>query len=490
MNSTGTLLDSNKEKRDRQTSSFKHLLKERRIFSTPWHWYVHGLGLGQDPIGFQPDKSPQLLSMSLALVQKTGSKYHFFTHYLLQATLEACAYLSLGDHLAQSRANDHFKTCIHYLPQEPWQYARACAVLSESLVKLMFVEPFKDVIRQHLQKAMRQLVQLSPESDKYCYEQVQMLASLMLAAGQTECLDVLEQKVEGKDNYIECILKMAANISEPFYYGRGSAIAFSVLAIVGNAEQIYDGQQDYLRILLETFDQLLNSPSIRNSDGVHQGADFCIFPLSLILNAIAVLDCPEYLSYKRNWPQQALSIFQFISPASKASQISFLIHSLNNLGIIEDYISDMSIFFKDCMSGYLQETDGLQVDDYLRCTYLIHLAFQFNRTDWVDSRIWSILRDNIGQLGDVNRSLESTYGSSYMMAAYALSVFDQSDDLGSLFNEDFNLTGATLLFNDAPASAVIHSPRAAFALLEAGLRMRPVDVDDTHLFRSLRLGGS
>lgn len=465
---------------------FQRLLTERRIFPTPWHWCVHGLGLGQEASGFNSKKSDRLLEISLALFQKTTSDYYAFTHNLLQGIVATCEGVSLGDRNFQKLAHEQFTTAIQQLPTEPWEYARASALLTESLVKLGQMNTYRDDVYKHLEMAFQQVAALDVASDKLRYEKLQLFANLLLAAGQAGFLELLTARQQNGDTYVDIALQLATTISDVFYRGRGSAVIFSVLAIIGYGEQVCSGQ-NHLQTLLDIFDADLNHSSTRSGDGVHEGADYYIFPLSLILNAIAVLERPDYLTYKRDWVQQTVSFFHSLSPASQASQITFFVYALDNLGMLDLYVPDVVTFFKKCMTGYLQSTDGSRVDDYLRCTYLIHLACQLERTDLLDPRVWSILLDSAAQTPGSQRYLESTYGSSYMVAAYALSAFDRVGRLDELFGEKVNLADAIAHFQDDAQATAIHSPRTAFALIETGLRMRPVESKDTPLFSNLLL---
>jgi hypothetical protein len=465
-----------------QNQCFKRLLNERRIFPTPWHWCVHGLGIGQETTGFDLDKSNRLLEISLALSQKTQTDYHTFTHHLLHGIVARCAALSSSDRHAQQVAHDQFISAIQRLQSQKWQYARACALLTESLVKLGQIEVYRDDVHWHLETALKQVVNLDATTDKLRYEKLQLFANLLLAAGQAGFSDLLESRQPNGDTYADTALQVSTTISDIFYRGRGAAIIFSVLAIVGCQEQVYTGQKNHLQTLLDIFDANLSHSLNRDADGVHEGTDYYIFPLSLILNAIAVLDCPDYLIYKRNWVQQTVSLFHSLSPASQASQLTFFVYALDNLGVLDQYVPDVVMFFDQCMARYLQSTDGLRVDDYLRCTYLIHLACQLGQPDMLHPRILSILSNNIAQMLNSQRYLESSYGSSYMMAAYALSAFDRLSRWDMLFSEQFSLADAISRFPDDPQSTARHSPITALALIETGLRMRPAEFGDTPLF--------
>ncbi|MGB5635063.1 MAG: hypothetical protein WBM44_28735 [Waterburya sp.] len=467
---------------------FTALSNERRIFATPWHWYVHGLGMGQETTGFDPEKATQLLEISLVLCQKTESTYHKFTHHLLKGIVATCEALSSGAGLAPQRVNEQFTKAIELLPDHnSWEYARACALLTEILVKLGQLESYRQKVHDHLTRALSIVAQLKPANQRLRYEQAQLLANLLLAAGQAEFTDLLTLRQNNAETYGDQALQVATTIADVFYLGRGSAIIFTILGIIGQGKTVYSGQHNHLQKLLDIFDSKINNLSPRDSDGVHQGIDYYLFPLSLILNAIAVLGCHDYLTYKRDWVAQAKSLFQVLAPASQASQITFLLSALDNLGVLNYHIPDITDCFYQCMTGYLNSTNGSQVDDYLRCTYLINLAYQLGISDTIHPRVWSILQDNVSRLLGSESYLESTYGSSYMVTAYAISAFDKVGKLDVLFGEKIGLPNAIRSFKDDPKVTAIHSPRTAFALIETGLKMRPLKSGDTLLLRNWKL---
>ena len=482
MNSSQLSLQINQSIQQHQY--FNQLLKERRIFATPWHWCVHGLGLGQETTDFDLDKATRLVEISLVLSQKTQSTYHQFTHHLLQGIVAICDAISSGDSLAQQQAHKQFTKAIELLPSNSWEYGRACALLTESLVKLGQLELYRQNVYEHLKIALTKVVKLEPTNNKLRYEQLQLLANLFLAVGQAGFSDLLTLKQQDGNTYVDTALEIATTISDAFYRGRGSAIIFSVLGIIGQGEKVYNDSHNHLQNILDIFDAELSHSSSRDSDGVHQGGDFYIFPLSLILNGIAVLGRYDYLTYKRDWIATTMSIFQSLSPASQTSQMMFLLSALDNLGMLNIYIPNVSAFFHRCMTRYLNSTDGSQVDDYLRCTYLIHLACHLGISDRIDPRVWSILLANVSQNLGSERYLESTYGSSYMVTAYALSAFNTIDRLDMLFDEKIGLPNAIAHFQDDAKTTAIHSPRTAFALIEIALRMRPLNSCDTPLFRT------
>ncbi len=461
---------------------FHGMLKERQLFPTPWYWCVHGLGLGQEPTGFDPQKSQNLLNISLALSEKTQQDYHRFTHCLLQGIVSTCETISLDNEQQKQQVNSHFLEAIKELPQDPWEYVRACVLLTETLVKLEQLELYKNSVYEHLEKAFQVWAEITADNDKFRYEKLQLFANLLIAVGQAEFWELLTLQQNNQLTYIETALQASTEISDLFYFGRGSAIVFTALGIIGFGEKVYGDSCNYLQNLLDIFDLELKEPSNRDSDGVHSGSDYYIFPLSLILNSLAVLNRSDYLTYKRDWVEVSLSFFHSLSPASQTSQITFLLFALNNLNLLDTYIPDVIGLFNQCMENYLQCTDGFQTDDYLRCTYLIHLSEQLMPSEPVDSRVVSMLFNGVSQTLGSKRYLESNYGSSYMAIAYGLSALDKINRWDLLLSEELGLLKKFGQLEDDPKTTRLNALRTAFALVEVGLRMRPLDSKDTSLF--------
>jgi hypothetical protein len=473
---------------------FGHLPNELRVFPTPWHRYVHGLGLGQVPVSFDPSKAQRLLETSRVVGQKTGRPYHAFAHELLQGILSACEAMALDGDAAGQQGQAELANAVAQLAtlSDPWQYGRACAMLIESLVKLGRLEAHTHPLRQNAQVALQQVEALRPATDKDRYERLQLFGNLMLAVGQAGWTDLLTSPQPHGGTYIVSALQGIDTIAEVFYRGRGAAMVFTALGIVGCASSIWDGPQDYLHGILDVFDAELSQTSLTERaayhDPVHSFADTFIFPLSLNLNAMAILNRPAYLTYKRDWVTEAVALFQLLPPPSRASQVMFYVGALSNLGVLDAHVPDMATFLRDCMDGYLQATDGTQVDDYLRCAYLVHLAWQIGQLELLTPRVWSILMTSLPRIAGSDLYCQSPYGSSYMVAAYTLSALDIGNRFETLFDDAINLLAAIDRFQEDADATTMTLPRLDFALIDAALRLRPARTGDTDLFGSLRLG--
>lgn len=480
----------------RRQSVFGHLSNELRIFPTPWHRYVHGLGLGQAPAGFHARKAARLLETSRVVGQVTGSPYHTCAHHLLQGIVATCEAISGNGGDTRQPGQPHFASAVTQLAQlsDPWQYGRACALLLESLVKLGQLEAHQQALHQHVQAALKQVEALRPTTDKDRYERLQLFGNLMIAAGQASWTNLLTSPQEDGSTYIETALQGIDTISEVFYRGRGAAMLFTALGILGCGAHICEGPQDHLRRQLELFDTQLVQTTMEDReayhDPVHSFADTFIFPLSLTLNAIAVLGRTAYVHDKRNWIEEAVSLFHILPTPSQASQVMFYVGALSNLGVLSQHVPDLAALLQDCMDGYLQNTNGTQVDDYLRCTYLVHLAWQLERWDILKPRVWTILTASLPRIAGSDLYLQSPYGSSYMVAAYTLSALDIGGRFEALFGDEIDLLGAIGRFQEDATATAMTLPRLDFALIDAALRLRPADMGDTALFRALHLGRS
>jgi hypothetical protein len=480
----------------RPQSAFGRLSNELRIFPTPWHRYVHGLGLGPEPAGFDASKAQRLLETSNVLGRTTRSPYHALSHQLLQGIVSTCEAMSSSGGQAGQGGHAHLANAVAQLAQltDPWQYGRACAMVTESLVKLGQLKAHQVTLHQSLKAALQRVEALRPTTDKDRYERLQLFGNLFVAAGQAGWTDLLAVPQQGGATYIDMALQGIDAISEAFYHERGAAMLFTALGIIGDGKYVCDGSENHMRRQLDAFEAQLAQMSAENAeayhDPVHSFADVFMFPLSLTLNAIAVLGRPEYLTYQRNWIQQAVSQFHRLPASSRASQVMFYVSALSNLGVLDAHVPDMGALLSDCAEGFLQSTDGTQVDDYLRCTYLVHLAWQSGRWDVLPPRVWAILAASLPRVAGSDLYLQSAYGSSYMVAAYTLSALDTGGRFEALFSDEIDLLGAISRFKDDAKTTTMTLPRLDFALIDTALRLRPAAAGDTPLFRTVRLGQS
>lgn len=448
------------------------LTNECRVFPSPWHRLVHGLGLGQQPCGYNA-----AIARSLAGLNQAGHRDREFYRALIEAVLAVCAE-SNGGIQTRRTVDAHFNRAIARLPQDPWQYARACAVLTECVVKLGQLERCGSAVRWHLAAAWTKVEALAPRAAKDRYERLLLTVNLFMASAQAGWVDLAASRIEGA-------LRASEAIPDLFYRGRGAALLFTALAAVGRGAAICDGAHDYLRALLTAFDAELEPLSARAPDGVHAGIDYSLFPLSLTLNAMALLNRPHYLHYRRDWARQAATYFSALPPRSQASQLMFYALSLANLGVLHEHATDIGELFDACVHRYLQVTAGDAIDDYLRCAYLIHMGRYLGRD--VPPAVWDILAAALARA--TNAPAATGYGSIYRVAAYALSAAD-AGDIELSFDKAGDLPAVIASCGDGTMAVAADRTTWDFALVDAALRLRPTVAGDTALFCGVTFQGA
>lgn len=458
---------------------------ERRIFSSPWHRCVHGQGLGQLPTGFDLKKVNLLREVGLAVKRSDQNPFHIFAQSLVHDIIAVCSEKPPEvKEVTRPTPADFYQT-LALLPRDTWQYARACAVLTETLVKLGKLTNYDSILHMHMDIALKRVEALAPETLKGRYEKLQLLANLFLASGQAGWTDLLTSQPPHGISRIYNALRMTEEIPDLFYRGRVAATLISVVATIGYGYVVCGDRLDYMRNLLDAFDAQLDQLAMRSSDGVHEKFDYCLFPLSLTLNAIALLGRTEYLEYRRNWVAQATTYFATLAPASRASQMLFYVHALENLGVLGAYVPNLKSLLIESIEAYLRQVgDSVSSYAYLRCTYLIQMAHQFGYPEVLPPQIWNIL----GTGGTHFQHTQSTtsYGSGYMIAAYTLSAFIGGDRIGALAQEEGDLPTAVAAIKATQADAALNLPKLDFALIDAALQLRPAHPTDTRLFSEVK----
>jgi hypothetical protein len=258
--------------------------------------------------------------------------------------------------------------------------------------------------------------------------------------------------------------QLAAHIADSFYRGRAEAILLTVAGLL--RLDVADRLDGLLALIAGEFERVAARPS----DGVHEGRDYRLFPLLLALTSSAVLGRTEELRRRRDWLALAAHELRALDPASRASQALFWVAALRDLGLIARYLPAPAAFVRETIDRYLVDTDGERDVDYLRCTYLIHLAHQLGCPEAIHPRLWQILGRALAQLPGSARRRENPYASGFMVVAYAWSASESGDDAPAL-----DLERALHCIDEDAASVALHLPRLDFALMDAALRLRPGD---------------
>jgi len=213
-----------------------------------------------------------------------------------------------------------------------------------------------------------------------------------------------------------------------------------------------------------------------------------LFPLLLTLTSFGAVNRHDCLRRQGDWLSRAAHEVRALAPASRASQSLFWVSALRTLGVFSAYVRDPPSFLLEIIDGYLKDTDGRRGDDYLRCTYLIHLARQLGCTDLVPQRIWQILAESVTNVIGSDLYRNNSYASGFMIVAYALSVMNAGERQNWTHNVD--LEEAVFRIEDDPRMVAAQLPRLGFSLVDAAMRLRKPKPQDTQSFEAATPGNS
>ena len=399
-------------------------------FGTPWHWVVHGLGLGLSPRGFDSAQAARVLAVSAALGRRFDDCFHALVGELLRLILETRSEAPLLERLEWFR--------------DPLEHARACTLVVDVLIAL---ELPHDSLRRSLDAALARLSALRAESDRDRYEIAHLIGKLLLTMGRARWLDS-----PCKNPAIASAFRLLDGIESLFHRGRAAAILLTILGAIGEPGAARKPLENQMRLLERAFAQLPHD----RPDGVHVGLDYRLFPLLLTLTAAGVLGGGDPLG----WVEIARAELGRLTARSRASQTLFYVSMLRSLGLFERYVPDRQALLRDTTERYLDHTDGCQADDYLRCTYLVHLARQLGCEEALSPRVSQIVADSVAAIAGSMRFRENAYASGYLVIAYVLSTGLELD-LAAAVAE---------VADDSP----IQRARLGLALVDAALNLRPV----------------
>lgn len=460
------------------------------VFSTPWHWVVHGLGLGQRPTGFDVEQAERVSALNRALLRRFRDPFQVFVHELvktLQAHCEAsaggldpwksAAHGPLDDARrdAEDKARTQLVRRITYI-EDPIAHARACALLVESFHTLsLTLDPSRTadaLLRESVATASYRLTMTPAASEEARYERLHLLAGLFLAAGRAGWGDLMAAPSRTEPQGLAAAWRLLGSLSDPFYRGRGAAIFLTILGLVDPGAATSAEVEEGLRSLLNLLDAEFQRAPERASDGVHEGRDYRFFPLSLALIAMSVLGRRDLLHYKRDWLDLAGAEIERLTPASRASQALFYVAALRSLDALETHVPAPAAWFGRVTEAYLGATDGRRVDDYLRCTYLVHLAEQLGLGAAVPPRIGEILAGSVARIGRSESPRTNPYDSGFMTLAYALSTLRAGGPATAPWTRPTDLARAVGRIEADPHGTALHLPRLNMALIDAALRLR------------------
>lgn len=443
---------------------------ELSVFATPWHWFVHGLGMGQNRGGFDAARAARIRELARTVTDHRAGRFPAFVAELVNTIVAACDPADGGEpgRAASARLAERLAGL-----NDARDHARACAAAIESLVKLGRMPPGDHALRRELAAARDRIAALPAPTDQARYGNLQLLVNLVVAGAQAGWPEALGPA------QLAAAAQLVAPIADFFYHARGLALWQTVVGIVEPRARAAAG--DALGQLLDQLDLQVDLQLQRPTDGVHDGRDYLVFPLLLTLAALGPIRRLDLLDRRRRWLSVADAELAALSPRAQASQALFYVALLRNVGALAREVPDPAALVHATAARYLAATDGRQLDDYLRCTYLVHLARQLGCPAALPDRIGDILAASPTQLDAAGPFRATPYGSPLMLAAYLLSALHARPwpAVHALCAVDL----ASVIRCAPPRSDdAVNLPRLGLALIDAALCLASPSCRDTALF--------
>ncbi|MCX5700457.1 MAG: hypothetical protein NTZ63_02810 [Candidatus Omnitrophica bacterium] len=445
--------------------------RQSRAFFSPWIRLVRGFALGENPGEFDSQMASNLRQALAEINNKVSSDNNFnrFASSLAGLILDFNEHKGLSAEVMRPRIQSMVESIQQI--QEPDLYVLASSVLIDSLAKLGIDSSFLvndnfDLVDAALKKA-QEIPQ--EKGEKGAYERLAAYSTLLLAVGN---LGLKDRIVNGKENHIIAALNLIETIPNAFYRGRGASAIFLTASMLGYKDLVISSGKDYLKEILDYFDEHLDTRT--DTTQMKKRPIFNTDPLCTVLNAIAFLNKPEYLNYRRNWIEEARWFMSQLPPHAAASQVQYYIFSLYNLGKLGEFIPNVDEYVKEAIDNYVKfggNTDAL--DDNMNDAYMFEIAWQIGRTDLIPQAMADRMLTQFCKYPAGEKYRNFPFGG-----AYILSALGEAGKAGLLFSPHNSYGGQSPLiwairnFSEGGRDERSTLTYLHFSIIDSALRMR------------------
>lgn len=377
----------------------------RFVYATPWHWCLHGLGLGEMTLPGEPVASRALCDIAMHC---PGADLQRAATTLIRATAfrddDGEPSSTAG---TQKDRLDDVCQAISAL-SSPIE----AAFLSALFAQCAGAAGHPSLAWPCVARAISGLDRMRPHSDRQRYERVYLYTALVRAgAGPLGDgpHDTLTQTAARAARHL-------TTIEDPFYRMRATALLAGVLAERGDALEV--------EALFHPLGPQLRAARERPADPVHAGPDYALFCLCLAITASAMAGRSDWLQRDTDWIAHADVLLDEVGPRSRPSMGLFYTIAMVSIGRLDPSHAATVALFTRAMREYLDVADGHSVDDYLRCTYLVHWGCLLGQRAQLDPRLFELLRRTLASdaAWQAEGQPETSYSSGYTVMAYALTV--------------------------------------------------------------------
>ncbi|MGH6649020.1 hypothetical protein [Aquabacterium sp.] len=359
-------------------------------------------------------------SLSEGFVRSQGGAYARLVRHLVGVLLGSTDEPLRGDHV------------IAWLMQleGPPVDAMGCSLAVHTLCRVGIAQRHEAWLRPRLKEAARRLFALPSPNDQDLYVRLSALVAVFSAAAQAGWLDDFKDE-SPRFRPLSVFLDLQRTLKSPFLRGRCFALMLSVMggsdwqAMGGAGGTFRQPLADVLRML----DQACQADWSQPGDGIHEGPDYLLFPLSELLSAMAGAGLGDQAFAERDWVATARQLFARASLSSRCSQLTFHGMALHSLGLATP--EHLRTLVLDTAGRYAASGLLASHDAYLRCTYLVTFADRLRCRGELSAAIEQRLAIALMSTHPAEPAVNPKYLRQSMSAAYLLyAASDHGDALG------------------------------------------------------------
>lgn len=412
--------------------SLDDLSEESRIIATPWSRMVRGIGLGQNPVGYE-STADRLITRSINLLYaKVGEadSYTNFSFVLVNAILSV-----VRSGLKKGYNNfDIFKVITAFRKIEnPYFRAIAGTIILDSIAKLNINNHMENIINDLACEILKAVDEIQPDAihDENQgrhgdYERVSAYTAVFFSFRRIGISHLLNH--DGRDRVLEALSSLK-NVPTPFFCGRGGSMLIASIALIGREDAIEDNYiVEYIFGGMDRVEESQLYPAFPSPMSI---AFIKIYPLLTMLNAISTLNKSElYLQLGRDRLEEADILMNKLSPVECTHMALYYVMGLMNLGLLDKHLPDINSFVEKVVGYWSDINPG---SDYflsgIAYAYIVQLAYFTGRADLISD---NMIDRMVGAFRDLESTSENRANRPYPFS-YALNVLAELG-LGEVFH--------------------------------------------------------
>lgn len=462
---------------------------ESRLIHSPWMRLARGIGLGQNPVPFNPQAAKNIGATLDLLDQKVPADhaYHRFSSKLTRMILSVTASdRPLSEPELQASMNEVLEALRS--EKNPYEFVVGASIVLETIAKLglspsLVVNGSGDLIREAFDRI--QTIPSKNDGVTGAYERASAYGTLFLAIGHIGMKERLAPKTSAA---ISEALATLDQIPTAWNRVRAASLLFLSLKLLGFENELFQGGRDRMEEMFDLLDA---------SDETFGGMSkpfIKVFPLLTFLNFISALGDVDliryYLNYQKDRVREAADLMKDLSPMERALMAQYFLVGLANLSRLESTVEDPDGFLEALLESMDSiDTKGNWFPNGVAWPYVLQTLMLAGREGRISK---DVIRRALLNLKENFKDPKFAVNRDNPLA-YTLNVFDELERSADIFTPDPEL-GSVSPFNylveemgSDPAMMEKGVPSLDHALINMALRMRGVDAGQKdELYQNIR----